>query len=223
MSAPVYSMPRERLWRHGVDRLTDDELVALVFGTGTRGRPAVALATDVVRRAGGLAALARATPAELVSADGVGAARAAQLAAAFELGRRALEEDSRSRPCVLDPADIYHRLRPRLGGLAQEVFVAIAIDRRNRVIAELEIARGLVDGVEVHPREVFRPLIRVAAVGAVVAHNHPSGDPTPSAEDIALTRRLRAVGEVVGIPIVDHIVLTGDSFRSLAEWMGVDF
>jgi DNA repair protein RadC len=216
-------LPRERLQRHGIHRLTDDELVALVLGTGTRGRPARMLARDVVRRAGGLAALSRATVAELVTGDGVGAARAAQLAAAFELGRRALEDDASARPMVIEPADIFRRLRPRLGGLVQEHFIAIAIDRRNRVIGEFEIARGLVDGVEVHPREVFRPLIRVAAVAAVLAHNHPSGDPTPSNEDLALTHRLRQAGDVLGIPIMDHVVITGDSFRSIAEWQGTQF
>ena len=117
---------------------------------------------------------------------------------------------------------MFRRLRPRLSGLAQEVFVVIGIDGRNGVVGEAEIARGLVSSVEVHPREVFRPLIRMAATGAVVAHNHPSGDPTPSHQDVELTRRLRAVGDLVGIPIVDHVVIAGDGYRSIAEVLGCE-
>jgi DNA repair protein RadC len=167
-----------------------------------------------------VAALARATPAELAVAHGVGAARAARLAAGFELGRRALAV--RDRAHLADAGAVFRFLRPRVVGLAQEVFLAIGLDARNRIVGEVEVARGLLTGVEVHPREVFRPLIRMAAAGAVVAHNHPSGDPTPSHEDLALTRRLRAVGELVGIPIVDHVVIAGDRYRSIAEWLGTD-
>lgn len=215
------SRPRERLWLAGPDRLTDAELIAIVLGTGVRGRPALAVADDVVTAAGGLHILARASPAELSLAHGVGAAQAARLAAGFELGRRALAA-APDRQALSTPADVLHLLQPRLAGLAQEVFFAIGIDARNRIVGAVEIARGMVTGVEVHPREVFRPLIRMAAAGAVVAHNHPSGDPTPSSEDIGLTRRLRAVGELVGIPIVDHIVVAGDRFISIAEWLGTE-
>jgi DNA repair protein RadC len=215
------SRPRERLWQRGADRLTDAELLAIVLGTGVRGRSALEVAAALVEAAGGLTALGRASPAELAVAHGVGAAQAARLAAGFELGRRALEA-APARPILGEAADVLRLLRPRVVGLAQEVFFAIGIDARNGIIGEVEVARGLLTGVEVHPREVFRPLIRMAAAGAVVAHNHPSGDPTPSAEDIALTRRLRAVGELVGIPIVDHVVIAGDRYRSIAEWLGTE-
>jgi DNA repair protein RadC len=218
--APPGSRPRERLWRRGADRLTDAELVAIVLGTGVRGRPALAVAAALVDAAGGLPALGRASPPELAVAHGVGAAQAARLAAGFELGRRAMEPST--LPILGDPDDVFRLLRPRVIGLAQEVFFAIGVDVRNRIIGDVEVARGLVTGVEVHPREVFRPLIRMAAAGAVIAHNHPSGDPTPSAEDLALTRRLRAVGELVGIPIIDHVVLGADRYRSIAEWQGTD-
>ena len=215
------SRPRERLWHAGPERLTDAELIAIVLGTGVRGRPALTVADAVVTAAGGLATLARATPAELAEAHGVGAAQAARLAAGFELGRRALRP-APDRRGLTQPRDVLDLLRPRLAGLEQELFFAIALDGRNRVIDAVEIARGQLTGVEVHPREVFRPLIRMAAAGAVVAHNHPSGDPTPSGDDIGLTRRLRAVGELVGIPIVDHIVIAGDRCVSIAEWLGTE-
>ena len=118
---------------------------------------------------------------------------------------------------------IRDRVRARLAGVPQELFLALAVDARNGLIDEVEVARGHLTSVEVHPREVFRPLIRAAAAAAVVVHNHPSGDPTPSSEDLVLTRRLRAVGELVGIPILDHVIVAGDQFRSIAEWMGTEF
>jgi DNA repair protein RadC len=213
--------PRERLWHHGADHLADHELLAVLLGAGVRGRPALAVAAALIDAAGGLAALARAAPTELAVAHGVGAARAARLAAAFELGRRSLAARG-ERAVLAEAGDVFRCLRPRMIGLAQEVFFAIGLDARNRIVGEVEVARGLLTGVEVHPREVFRPLIRMAAAGAVVAHNHPSGDPTPSPEDVALTRRLRAVGELVGIPIVDHVVIAADRYRSIAEWLGTD-
>jgi DNA repair protein RadC len=218
----ISSRPRERLLRRGPDRLTDAELIAIVLGTGVRGRSAIDVAATSLTNAGGLAALARAAPAELALAHGVGPAQAARLAAGFELGRRALESP-RARPILTAGADVVRLLRPRLTGLVQEVFFAIGLDARNGLVGEVEVARGLLTGVEVHPREVFRPMIRMAAAGAVVAHNHPSGDPTPSDEDLGLTRRLRAVGELVGIPLVDHVVIAGDRFRSIAEYLGTDF
>ena len=104
----------------------------------------------------------------------------------------------------------------------QEVFFAIGVDVRNGLLDVVEVARGSVAAVEVHPREVFRPLVRMAAAGGVLAHNHPSGDPTPSTDDIALTRRLREVGNLLGIPIIDHVVIGDRSFRSIAEWMGIE-
>jgi DNA repair protein RadC len=216
----VDERPRERLLAHGPERLAAEELIALVLGAGTAGRPATAVAREILARVGGLSGLARASPAELRDAPAVGAARAARLVAAIHLGARvAGARPSRDR-MIRGPSDVFRRLRPRFAGLAQEVFAVLALDARGAVIEEIEVARGCLTGVEVHPREVFRPLIRAAAASAVAAHNHPSGDPSPSADDIALTRRLRAVGEVVGIPLVDHVVIGDDEFTSLAEVIG---
>ena len=220
---PLAERPRERLWADGVGRASDRDLVTLVLGAGTRGRPVGAVADGLLASAGGLVALSRAAPGELAQAPGVGAARAAQLVAAFELGRRAVGAAG-ARPLVLrQAADVFARVRARLAGVPQELFLALAVDARNGLIDEVEVARGHLTSVEVHPREVFRPLIRAAAAAAVVVHNHPSGDPTPSSEDLVLTRRLRAVGELVGIPILDHVIVAGDQFRSIAEWMGTEF
>jgi DNA repair protein RadC len=214
--------PRERLWARGAHAISDEELIAILVSTGTRGRPARQVATEVLRRAGGVATLSRATPRELAQIDGIGASRASQLVAAFELGRRAIERATR-REAVCRAEDVHRRLAPRLAGLQQEVFVVLGIDVRNRVLEEVEVARGSVAGVEVHPREVFRPLIRMAAAAAVLVHNHPSGDPAPSQEDLALTHRLREIGQLLGVPVIDHVIIADQGFRSVAEYMGVAF
>jgi DNA repair protein RadC len=209
--------PRERLMALGGDRVSDQELLAVVIGTGSRGKDALALASEIVRTTGGLLALARASPRELVGVAGIGEARALRIAAAFHLGRRAMDVVRAAQPSLLTPRDVWRRLRGRVAGLPQEVFLVLGLDVKNAVLEDLEIARGTLTGVDVHPRDVFRPLIRMSAAAAIVAHNHPSGDPRPSQEDIDLTRRLRQAGDVIGIPILDHIVLAGERFSSIFE------
>lgn len=220
--ADLNDRPRERLWRCGAQAIGDAELLALVLGTGVRDRPVLQVAADLVRSHGGVAALARASPHELAQTCGIGGARAARIAAAFELGRRAVDLVHHRRT-VGSADDIYRCVATRLAGLSQEVFLVIGVDVRNRLLDVVEVARGSIAHVEVHPREVFRPLVRMAAAGGVLVHNHPSGDPTPSREDCALTLRMREVGRVLGIPIVDHVVVGDRAFRSVAEWMGIDF
>jgi DNA repair protein RadC len=213
--------PRERLLRRGAHAIGDDELLAILLGTGVRARPALHVARDLVHAAGGVAAVSRASPRELAQVVGIGAARAARVAAAFELGRRAIEIEQH-RDVLSHADDVFRIVGPRVAGLQQELFLAIGVDIRNGVLDVVEVARGTVHGVEVHPREVFRPLVRMAAAGGVLVHNHPSGDPTPSAEDVALTRRMRAIGELLGIPIVDHVVIADRGFRSISEWLGAE-
>ena len=213
--------PRELVWRRGVGTVGDDELLAVLLGAGVSGRPARAVAREIIASAGGLAILSRASPHELAQVRGVGAARAARVVAAFELGRRALSSELRPESLV-DPEDVFRVVAPRIAGLEQEVFFSIGVDVRSRLLDVVEVARGSVHAVEVHPREVFRPLVRMAASGGVLAHNHPSGDPTPSRDDVELTRRLRTIGELLGIPIVDHVIVTGARYRSVAEWVGVE-
>jgi len=220
--ADLTDKPRERLWRCGTPSIGDTELIALVLGTGVRDHPVLAVAADLVTSVGGVAALSRASPHELAQITGVGVARAARLAAAFELGRRAVEVVHHRRT-LGSAEDVYRCVAPRFAGLSQEVFIAIGVDVRGRLLDIVEVARGSVTHVEVHPREVFRPLVRMAAAGGVVVHNHPAGDLTPSHEDRELTRQLREAGRVLGIPIIDHIIVGDHAFRSLAEWLGADF
>lgn len=217
----VSDQTRDRVWRAGPTAIGDRELLALVLGSSLRNRTADALAEMLIDEAGGLAILSRSTPRELAKLAGIGEARAIRLAAAFELARRAVVA-TQTRTLVGRPEDVYHCVAPMLAGLAQEVFLVIGVDIRNGLLDIVECARGSVIGVEIHPREVFRPLVRMAAAGAVLVHNHPSGDPTPSAEDVELTRRLREAGALLGIPVIDHVVVGDGAFRSIAEWIGAE-
>ncbi len=220
---PALTTPRrrDRTYRRPTSTLGDAELLAQLLGASARDAPALALVTKLMKATGGVAYLSRASPRELAQLGGLGASRAARVAAAFELGRRALEA-AHPRASVGQPEDIFRLIAPRVAGLSQEAFFVIGVDIRNGLLDVVEVARGSVMGVEVHPREVFRPLIRMAAAGGVLAHNHPSGDPRPSDEDIALTQRLREIGMLLGLPIIDHVVVGHNSFRSLVEWLGPD-
>jgi len=216
-SWPAAERPRERLRCRGPQALSDAELLALVVGSGVRGQSAVETCRTLLREVGGLAGLARRGVAELRTLRGIGPARAAALVAATELGWRL--QGARVAPfSPLSRSErVYHTVLPRLGGRRQELFVVLALDSRHRLLSLTQVAQGSATGVEVHPREVFAPLVRESAVFAIVAHNHPSGDPSPSADDRELTGRLAAAGELLGIPLLDHLVIGDGCYVSLAD------
>lgn len=207
--------PRERLAASGVGALSAAELLALVLGTGGAGESARDLAERILGSAGGLAPLSRMRVAELVHLPGLGPARASRLAAAFDLGRRALWAGLEPRPILEAPSDVDRFMRPQLAALSQESFWVIALSAKNQVIDAVEVGRGCLTAVEVHPREIFRFLIQVRAAAGIAVHNHPSGDPEPSHEDVLLTDRLVAAGELVGVPLVDHVIVASRGYRSL--------
>jgi DNA repair protein RadC len=209
--------PRERLTANGPHALSDAELVALVLGAGRRGQNAVELAADLLAAVGGVAGLAQADEAELVSLPGIGVARAAMLRAALELGRRSCSARPERGQRLGAAGDVWAYYRARLAFTSVEEFWVLGLDVRHRLLFEACIARGCLTGVEVHPREVYRPLIRAAAAAAIFCHNHPSGDPSPSRQDLELTRRLREVGELVGIAVLDHVVVAADGYTSFAD------
>lgn len=211
--------PRQELIAYGADRISIQKLIAILLGSGSKERPAQVLAATLLRDVGGILALSQATPAELCAIDGIGEALATRIVASFQLGRRALEAGLPSAAVVRGPEEVYNRLRGRLGAMEQEIFMVLALDVRGRVIDEIEVARGSLAGVEVHPREVFRPLIRRSAFACVVAHNHPSGDPTPSAEDYQLSKRLQEVGRLIGIELLDHVVIASGGYCSMADML----
>ena len=209
--------PREELITYGADRVSVQRLIAILLGCGSRERSVEQLSAALLRETGGIVPLSQATTVELCAVDGIGEALATRIVACFQLGRRVLEAGVPSAAVVRGPEDIYNRLRGRLVPLEQEVFVVLALDVRGRVIDEIEVARGTLSAVEVHPREVFRPLIRRSAFACVVAHNHPSGDPTPSPDDLLLGERLHQVGRLVGIELLDHIVVASGGYSSMAD------
>jgi DNA repair protein RadC len=209
--------PRERLMADGVQSLSDPELLAIVLGSGAAGLNVIEVAQGLLARAGGLAGLVQASLDELRDQTGVGMARGAAVLAALELGRRSVGERPARGRKIGSAADVWTHLRARLSNRAVEEFWALALDVRHRVLWEACLARGSLTGVEVHPRDAFRPLIRAGAAAVIFCHNHPSGDPSPSRQDLDLTVRLRDVGELCGIAVLDHVVVGTDGFTSLAQ------
>lgn len=216
---PACERPRERLRDKGPAALGDAELLALVLGTGAGQDNAVESARRIIGEVGGLERLARQGLRGLAGLPGVGEAKASRIAAALELGVRVVERrtgaaDNGRFQCS---ADIYRAFRARLAALAQEVLLVIGLNNRNEPVCEVEVARGSLTECQVGPREVFRPLIAEAAARSVLVHNHPSGDCTPSPFDVVLTRRLAEVGELIGIPVVDHVVVGRGTYASLRD------
>jgi DNA repair protein RadC len=209
--------PRERLLTHGALALSDAELLAILIGSGVEGQGALDVAQALLQRTGGLEGLARASMVELCGSLGVGVARGCAIQAALELGRRTVGERPARGQRIRAAADVWTHLRARLATCAVEEFWALALDARHRILWESCLARGSLTGVEVHPRDVFRPLIRGGAAAAIFCHNHPSGDPAPSRQDLELTSRLRDVGDLCGIAVLDHVVVGAEGFTSLAQ------
>jgi DNA repair protein RadC len=209
--------PREKLLRHGAAALGDNELVALVLGSGSPRRDALAVANELLERQGGLHGLVRSASGDLARVAGVGTAKAAQLLAALELGRRTLAHAPGARVQLRTPRDAAAYLLPAFGLRPVEHFGVVLLDTKHRVLRTTVVAVGTMNATVVHPRDVFREAVLGAAAAVVVFHNHPSGDPSPSADDVDLTRRLAAAGELMGIDLVDHIVLGDVRYCSLRE------
>ncbi len=210
--------PRERLFALGPAALTTAELLAILIGTGPVGSSAPEVAAALLARVGPeLAQVARRTPAELAVVPGVGRAKAARVVAALEVGRRLLEEARPDRTRIRSPADVFRWFAPRLGDLAAEEFHVLALDSQSGVLRDMLVTRGILNSSLVHPREVFRGAIAEAAAGIIVVHNHPSGDPTPSADDRAVTRQLVEAGKVLDLPVYDHVIVGASRYLSFAE------
>ncbi len=210
--------PRERLLTLGPSALTTVELLAIVLGTGTKGGDALEVAREVLGEArGSLRILARQAAVVVAGMRGVGQAKTARVIAALELGRRLNEESRQSGTPVRSPADVFCHCAPGLRDLLVEEFHLLILDAQHRINRDLLITRGTLTSSLVHPREVFRPAIAEAAAGVIVVHNHPSGDPAPSAEDRAVTRQLVAAGRLLDLPVHDHVIVGGDRYFSFAE------
>jgi DNA repair protein RadC len=206
---------RGRLIAAGAHACSDAELLGLVLDGGAETRRGLALAERALAAAGGLARLER-LDRDAARALG-GPRRIAALRAALELGRRATAMPLAAGAPVRDAAAVYGHFRGRLPQLDREVFYVLLLDGKNRVQSEVRVSEGSLTAALVHPREVFAPAIREAAAALILVHNHPSGDPTPSAEDRAITERLRQVGELVGIRVLDHVVIGQERYASMAD------
>lgn len=210
---PKVERPREKLEKYGPEKLSNSELLAILLRTGAKGVNVVELSNKILKQFSG-AGLAKATVVELKKTFGLGAAKACEIAACFELGRRLLQ--NKQSVLLLSPKDIWDQLKD-IRDHKKEHFVVFYLDARNQEIKRETISVGTLNANLVHPREVFEPAIQHSAAQIIIAHNHPSGDPEPSSEDIAITKRLTEAGKLLGIEVVDHIVVTKERFASFKE------
>jgi DNA repair protein RadC len=226
---PTLERPRERLQQLSPRALPDRELLAILIETGQPAladrpaRSAVDVAAELLRHFAGpgggpsLRRLMTSSVREMCRVPGIGPAKATKILAALDLGRRAVEEERAERERVRCAADVYALMRLEMRDLPHEEFHVLLLNTQNEVIRHLQVTRGTLDASLVHPREVFRAAISEAAASVILVHNHPSGDPTPSAEDRAVTRQLRGAGSIIGIEVLDHVIIGERRYVSLAE------
>lgn len=214
---PSEERPRERLHAYGAQALTTAELIAILIRTGNAQRSAVSLGEYLLAQFGSIKGVATASVEQLASVKGLGLAKAAQIKAAIEFGNRLSLFTEDSRPSIGGPRDVSNLLMPDLRYQKKEHLKSLLLDTKNRVLAIRTVSIGDLSSSIVHPREVYKDAVIASAAAIIVAHNHPSGDPTPSAEDVAVTKRLIQSGEIMGIDLLDHIVLGDGTFVSLKE------
>jgi DNA repair protein RadC len=214
---PAAERPREKLLSKGADSLSDAELVAILLRTGVRGRSAVDLARDVLKRCGSLSALFSASDRQCCAVPGLGAAKYVQLQAVMEMARRALREKIGNGDALNSPRAVRDYLRLKLQGRPHEVFASVFLDAQNRVLAVEELFRGTLTQTSVYPREVVKRALHYNAAALIFAHNHPSGIAEPSRADEMLTVALKQALALVDVKVLDHFVVGGDSAMSFAE------
>lgn len=220
----VRDRPRERLQREGPTALAEAELLALVLRTGGPGVSAIDLARGLLRTHASLEGVAAAGNAELARHPGMGPTKVASLRAAFELGCRLAQTPLEPGQKLASPEQVFAHFGARLRRARQELFYALLLDSRHRLLRSVEVSRGSLNQSLVHPREVFAPALRESAAAILVLHNHPSGDPRPSREDHEVTRRLVRAGGILGIRLIDHLVIGAEAFTSFAQqgWLKCD-
>ena len=211
---PADERPRERMLRHGAPTLSNAELIAILLGSGVRGKNAIQLARDLL--ADGLDTLRRREPSHLAKTGGIGPAKAARVAAAFELARRMANHDA-DEPPRFEPEILGRSLLTACAGARQERLGAVFLDSRQRIIRQREIFIGTINTALVSTRDIIRCALEENAVGVVLYHNHPSGDPSPSAEDLTFTRRAAEAMRLVDLALVDHIVIGAQKFYSMRD------
>jgi DNA repair protein RadC len=215
---PAKERPRERLQRQGAEVLSTPEIIALILGRGTAGMPVLDIAKSLLKEFKDVEGISGASLEQLMNIPGIKIGKASQIIAAFELTKRMAKrlEPGETVP-YLSPRDIAVHLRHGLMGQKREHFLAMLLDTRNKLIKEVEISVGCLDTNIVHPREVYKEAITASAASVIFAHNHPSGDCTPSTDDIELTKRLAKAGDIFGIDVLDHIIVSDSGYLSLKE------
>ena len=214
---PSSERPRERLLEYGVGALSTAELLAIILRTGARDENVILLSQRILARFGNLAGMVQASTAEMIAEHGLGPAKVAQLKAALELGRRMLVESPEERPQIRAPADAANLVMTEMGLLEQEQLWVILLDTKNRVLATPTIYKGSLNTSLIRVGELFRDAIRANCASLIVLHNHPSGDPTPSPEDVAVTRQIVDAGKLLDVDVLDHLVIGRQRFVSLKE------
>ncbi len=214
---PFDLRPREKMAKRGVQYLSEVELLAVIIGTGRKGENALRLAERILTQIGGLGKLATASLAEVSSLEGVGLAKGARIQASFELARRAFSLPREERVKISRPEDVAFLVSSQMSLLEREHFKAIILSVKNEVLKVIDISIGSLSSAFLEPRELFREVLKENGAGVVVVHNHPSGDPTPSREDISLTLRLKKGSEILGIELIDHLIIGKSNFVSLKE------
>ena len=210
-------LPREKLKAMGASALTDAEVLALLLRTGTRERPVVAFATDILSRLGGIRGLLQSTPDKLGAIKGLGPAKQAEIAAVSELVNRAMRETLEARSVLRDPADVWQYLQPQLGGKTKEVFAVLFLNTQHHLLAMEELFQGTLTQATVYPREVAVAALRHHAAAVILAHNHPSGHSEPSPADIHLTEILTRTLQLIDVRVLDHMIVTAGGVYSMAE------
>ncbi|MGQ9545831.1 MAG: RadC family protein [Dehalococcoidia bacterium] len=213
---PLSDRPRERLLKLGSEALSAQEVLALILGRGIKGESVMVTSQKLLSQFGSLKGVANASVEELTQVRGIGPAKAAQIKAALELSKR-LEADisEKPQPIVKSPEDVVAVVRGRLKGKKREHFLVLCLDTRNKLINCRPVSIGSLDSSIVHPREAFKEAVFASAASVIFVHNHPSGDPEPSKEDIELTKRLAKAGEIMGIDVLDHVIVCDKSYLSL--------
>jgi DNA repair protein RadC len=214
---PKNERPRERLLQDGPQHLTEAELIGILLGKGTRKKTAIDLARELLDRYESLQKLFSRSPSELMTIKGIGSAKAAILSAAFELVRRIQSRKGADRPLFKRSSDVAGYYLPLMRDSRKEVFKVLLLNRANRFVKEVFISEGTLDASIVHPRDVFREALLEPAAAIILIHNHPSGSPSPSDEDLRITKQLVEAGRLLGIKVYDHIILAGESYVSFAD------
>ena len=214
---PEEDRPREKLIERGPQSLSETELVAILLRTGNRGQSALDCARVLLAQFGGLKGLDNALAVEIAAVKGIGPAKSTQVKAGLELGRRLARQKWDAGRALQSSEDVYRDFSDRLAKEKREMFYVVLLTNKNKKIREVKISEGSLTASLVHPREVFNPVIRESAAAVIFVHNHPSGDPAPSPEDIDITKRLKQVGEVMGVRVLDHVVIGHGKYYSFSD------